>query len=55
MRTFINKYGKEEILFLSRTDRDILIYMNTDIWITPELKKFKNGILERLEKTDPAD
>lgn len=50
MRTFINKHGKEEILFLSRTDRDILIYMNTDIWITPELKKFKKGILERLEK-----
>ncbi|MCK5135175.1 MAG: hypothetical protein KAR19_05250 [Bacteroidales bacterium] len=55
MRTTVNKSGKEEIIFLSQTDKDILIYMSSDVWITPELKKFKNEILERLEESDPAN
>ncbi len=55
MRTTINTCGREEIVFLSQTDKEILIYMNTDVWITPELKRFKKGILERLEENDPAN
>ncbi len=52
MRTTVNKCGREEIMFLSQTDKEILIYMNTDVWITPELKRFKKGILERLAEND---
>jgi hypothetical protein len=33
---------------LSQTEMDILIYMNSDIWITPELKRFKNEIIEKM-------
>jgi len=47
MRTKMNSKGKREIVFLSRTDLDILIYMTSDVWITPELKRFKNEILEK--------
>jgi len=34
--------------FLSRTEMDILIYMNSDIWITPELRQFKNEIMKKM-------
>jgi len=40
-------FGKREIVFLTQTDKDFLIYMSSDIWITPELKRFKNDLLER--------
>jgi len=52
MKTFINDCGEEEIRFLSQADLDILIYMNSDIWITPEIKRFKNEILIRLGEID---
>lgn len=55
MRTTINASGREEIVFLSQTDKEILIYLNTDVWITPELKRFKKGILERLEENNPVN
>jgi hypothetical protein len=50
MRTLLDKRGKRKIVFLSRTDKDFLIYMSSDVWITPELKKFKNDLLERVGK-----
>ena len=52
MKTFTNYQGIEEIRFLTQSDLDILIYMNTDIWITPEIKRFKNEILNRLGGID---
>ena len=47
MRTLQDETGKREIVFLTQTDKDFLIYMSSDIWITPELKRFKNDLLER--------
>ena len=52
MQTYKNHEGKEEILFLSETDKEVLIYMYSDVWITPELHQFKNEILQRLEETE---
>lgn len=52
MRTRQNKYGKKEIVFLSVTDMEILIYLTSDIWITPELKRFKNEILNRENRNE---
>ncbi len=52
MKTFTNTQGIVGILFLSQSDLDILIYMNNDIWITPEIKSFKNEILNRLGEID---
>jgi hypothetical protein len=48
MRTIPNKQGRQEIAFLSRTDLELLIYTTSDIWITPELKRFKREILEKV-------
>jgi hypothetical protein len=48
MRTLQDKNGHRKITFLSREDLEILIYMGSDVWITPELKRFKNEILEKL-------
>ena len=48
MRVMQEENGKREIVFLSQSDKDFLIYMNTDIWITPELKRFKNELLKRV-------
>ena len=50
MRTLLDKRGKRKIVFLSQTDKDFLIYMSSDTWITPELKRFKNDLLERAGK-----
>ena len=50
MRVIQDERGWEKIVFLSQSDKDYLIYMNTDIWITPELKRFKNELLERVEE-----
>ena len=47
MRVMQDERGWGEIVFLSQSDKDFLIYMNTDIWITPEVKRFKNELLER--------
>lgn len=47
MKIKMNSKGKKEIVFLSRTDLEMLIYMTSDVWITPELKRFKNEILEK--------
>jgi len=52
MRSLRNETGKGNIEFLSQADKDFLIYMNTDIWITPELKRFKNDLLERAQLKD---
>ncbi len=56
MRTLQDNTGKKKIEFLSREDLEILIYMTSDVWITPELKRFKNDLLEKAEanstKTD---
>lgn len=41
-----------KLLPLSQEDLDILIYTTSDIWITPELRRFKNGILDGLEKKE---
>jgi len=51
MKTRINSQGKKEIILLSQNDLDILIYMTSDVWITPEIKKFKNEILEGLNNS----
>ena len=48
MRLLQDERGKKKIVFLSQDDLDVLIYMNNDIWITPELKRFKNELLEKL-------
>jgi hypothetical protein len=51
-----DRKGREmELVFLSREDLEILIYMTSDVWITPELKRFKNGILNGLKAEDHDD
>ena len=48
MNTLQNESGKRKIVFLSQEDKEYLIYMSSDVWITPELKRFKNSLLEKL-------
>ncbi len=48
MRTLQDETGKREIVFLSQDDKDFLIYMSSDVWITPEVKRFKNDLLEKV-------
>ena len=48
MNTLQDESGKRKIVFLSQADKDVLIYMYSDVWITPELKRFKNDLLEKL-------
>lgn len=48
MRTLQDESGKIEIVFLSQDDKDFLIYMSSDVWITPEVKRFKNDLLEKV-------
>ena len=48
----LSESGERKIVFLSQADKEILIYMNTDVWITPELKRFKNDLLERVREKD---
>ena len=55
MKIRINIFGEKEIIFLSQDDLDMLIYMTGDVWITPEIKKFKNEILEGLDNCDLED
>ena len=47
MKTSMHSQGNREIIMLSRTDLEILIYMTSDVWITPDVKRFKKEILER--------
>jgi hypothetical protein len=47
MKALTDETGKRRIVFLSRDDKDFLIYLSSDVWITPELKRFKNNLLER--------
>ena len=48
MRTSKDEAGRREIVFLSQDDKDFLIYMSSDVWITPEVKRFKNDLLEKV-------
>jgi len=48
MRTLKDDTGKREIVFLSQDDKDFLIYMSSDVWITPEVKRFKNDLLKEV-------
>ena len=50
MKTLQDETGKKKIVFLTQSDKDFLIYMSTDAWITPELKRFKNDLLERVRE-----
>ena len=48
MKCLMDENGIRKIVFLSQRDKDFLIYMSSDVWITPELKRFKSEILERV-------
>ena len=56
MNTLQDETGRRKIVFLSQDDKEFLIYMYSDVWITPELKRFKNNLLEKAQvkgyKTD---
>ena len=47
MRPLQDESGTRRIVFLSQKDNDILIYMSSDVWITPEVKRFKDDLLQR--------
>ena len=47
MRALLDENGNRKIVFLTQADKEILIYMSSDIWITPELKRFKNDLLQK--------
>lgn len=53
MRTLRDETGERKIVFLSQEDKEFLIYMSSDIWITPEIKRFKNSLLERAQAKKP--
>jgi len=50
MRSLKDENGKRKLVFLSQSDKDFLIYMSTDAWITPELKRFKYELLDRVRE-----
>ena len=50
MRSLQDETGKKKLVFLSQADKDFLIYMSTDAWITPEVKRFKNELLDRVRE-----
>ena len=50
MRNLQDETGKRKLVFLNQSDKDFLIYMSTDAWITPELKRFKNDLLDRVRE-----
>jgi len=52
MRPLQDEKGNRKLVFLSQADKDFLIYMTSDIWITPEVKQFKNDLLERAKLRD---
>jgi hypothetical protein len=47
MRITNERSGQDGIVFLSREDMEFLIYMTSDIWVTPESNRFKNEILHK--------
>jgi hypothetical protein len=49
MKTLQDEKGERKIVFLSQKDKEVLIYMYSDAWITPEIKRFKNSLLERVQ------
>lgn len=40
---------------LSKEDMEILIYMNSDIWITPDVRRFKEDIMRRLDRRESEE
>ena len=50
MRNLRDEPGKKKLVFLTQSDKDFLIYMSTDAWITPEVKRFKNELLDRIRE-----
>ena len=50
MKTMQDETGKKKLVFLTQSDKDFLIYMSNDVWITPEVKRFKNDLLERVRE-----
>ena len=50
MRNLRDETGKRKLVFLTQSDKDFLIYMSTDAWITPEVKRFKNELLNRIRE-----
>ena len=50
MKIKTDETGNQGFDFLTQDQMEGLIYMNTDIWITPELKRFKRDILKRVSK-----
>ena len=53
MRSLQDETGTRKIVFLSQKDKEVLIYMTGDIWITPELKRFKQDLLDQVQESDP--
>ena len=45
MKTRIAGTGKRALEFLSQEDKEVLIYATSDVWITPETKRFKMEIM----------
>ena len=50
MRNLRDETGRRTLVFLTQSDKDFLIYMSTDAWITPEVKRFKNELLDRVRE-----
>ena len=50
MRNLRDEPGNKKLVFLTQSDKDFLIYMSTDAWITPEVKRFKNELLDRVRE-----
>lgn len=50
MRNLRDESGTRNLVFLTQADKDFLIYMSTDAWITPEVKRFKNELLDRVRE-----
>ncbi len=50
MRNLQDETGRRTLVFLTQSDKDFLIYMSTDAWITPEVKRFKNELLDRVRE-----
>jgi len=54
MKTLQDASGEKKMVFLSQDDKDFLIYMTSDVWITPEVKRFKNDLLEKAWSQKPS-
>jgi len=54
MNTLQDASGTKKIVFLTQEDKDFLIYMCSDVWITPEIKRFKNDLLEKAWSQKPS-